>query len=107
MKTFNVKRLDLVPRLLIEKPPAPFIMILKIIVPNEWNVVPSMTLQKELVGTIVTWQTTHESSQGAKGTYNGVTAELIQDDYDLWFRKVNDSHTKPTQNCYSIVIIQL
>nr|ACE75145.1 hypothetical protein GFP_L3_0060 [Glyptapanteles flavicoxis] len=62
-------------------------MILKIIVPNAWSVLPSMTLQNELVGTVVKWQTTHESWQGAKGTYNGVTAELIQDDYDLWFRK--------------------
>lgn len=106
MSTFNVKCLDLVPRLLIERPPASFIMILKIIVPNAWSVLPSMTLQNELVGTVVKWQTTHESWQGAKGTYNGVTAELIQDDYDLWFRKVNDNHTKPNRNCYSVLIVQ-
>ncbi|CAD6243680.1 GSCOCT00013101001.2-RA-CDS [Cotesia congregata] len=80
-------------------------MALKLFVPNEWKVLLPTTLQKELVSTIVTWQVTHESSQGATGAYNGVTAELIESDYDWWFRKADDRNTKPDRKCYSVFVM--
>nr|ACE75247.1 conserved hypothetical protein [Glyptapanteles flavicoxis] len=81
-------------------------MYIKITVPIEWKALHPATLQKELVDTIATWQMTHNSSHGVKRTYNGVTAELVVNGYKLWFRKVNDNHTKPNQNFYSVVTIQ-
>nr|ACE75419.1 conserved hypothetical protein [Glyptapanteles indiensis] len=98
--------ISILSRVVIRKAPAALIMFMKITVPIEWKALPPVTLQKELVDTIATWYVTHDSWQGVKGTYNGVAAELIVDGYEWWFRKVNDKHTKPNQNFYSVAIIQ-
>ena len=97
-----MKYLDSEPEFLIVRAPSAFIMSLKIIVPKEWKNLPPTTLQKELISTVITWQMAHECWQGATGTYNGVTAELIVIGYDWWFRKANDRNTKPDQKCYSV-----
>lgn len=102
-KLLYIKCFEPEPEPLIVRPPSTFIMSLKIIVPKEWKVLPSITLQKELVSTIVAWQFAHKCSQGATGTYNGVTAELIENDYNWWFRKANDRNTKPDRKCYSVL----
>lgn len=80
-------------------------MSLEIIVPTEWKVFPSMTLQYELVRIIAKWQATHESTQGVTATFNGVTAKMVENGCHWWFRRVNDKTSFPNHCKYSIAVI--
>ncbi|CAD6244521.1 GSCOCT00014324001.2-RA-CDS [Cotesia congregata] len=78
-------------------------MVLEVIVPQEWQVLPEATLRTELLYLITIQETQRATS--AFGVYNGVTAKSLEFNGYLWFKKLNDLNEEPDFNIYVLLEI--
>ncbi|AAW51772.1 hypothetical protein [Bracoviriform demolitoris] len=82
-------------------------MVLNLIIPQEWNILPCATLQVELLRIIRAKKKSDLTSAGVVGYYNDVVAESM-DFFDcLWFRKLEDTSKEPDFHRYSLMIVPM
>ncbi|XP_057329411.1 uncharacterized protein LOC130670180 [Microplitis mediator] len=82
-------------------------MALNLIIPQEWTVLPCVTLRMELLRIIRAKEEIDFTSTGVIGYYNDVLAESMNFFDCLWFRKLDDTSKDPDFDCYSLMMVPL